>query len=389
MLARRQRWPLSLWIVLQAWLALRWRLLHARREVRRAVGVYGAAVQIDEGIPVARQERVILGLARRYCIHPVDAYMFRLYRNPDRALDYVYDVETGGMHILANGESRLSDHDALMDKLGFAERMASMGLPVVPTLTLLEELSSNSLKGLAQLAANCPSGVFIKARRGSQAKGALVVVGGPEVGTLRGRMLTGQTLQGPDAVALALAALCREDAALVQPCLGTNPALNTGAKDASVLRTITRRHPSGGGHEMLNAHLRLPVALPRGPFWSGPDEVVLRVDCETGRISLGVNSALALLPETRVIEEATLDQLGLAPSLPSWDIVRDASLAAHDAYPQLWAIAWDWLIPPGGPRLLEGNVIWGMRRPQLMEGGMIDVVRKAIVTKSNQQSRRD
>jgi hypothetical protein len=137
---------------------------------------------------------------------------------------------------------------------------------------------------------------------------------------------------------------------------------------------------------MLSAHLRLPVALPRGPFWSGLNEVVLRVDCETGGISLGVNSALALLPETRVIEKATLDQLGLAPSLSSWGVVRDASLAAHDAHPQLWAIAWDWLLPPEGPRLLEGNVIWGMRRPQLMEGGMIDIVRQAVERNFNEQS---
>ena len=383
MLARRQRWPLALWFVLQAWLALRWRLLHARRETRRALVSFGAAVQNDEGIPVTQQERVILSLACRYCIHPVDAYVFRLYRDPDLALDYVCDAETGGMHILANGKSRLSDSDALMDKVGFAERMASKGLPVAPTLTLLEELNSSSLERIALLAAKHSSGLFIKARRGSRAKGAFIVVGGPEVATLRGRFLNGRTLPGPEAVARALAALCRNDAALVQPRLGTDQALATGSEDAAVLRTITRRRPTGGGHELLSAHLRLPVALPRGPFRSVLDEVVLRVDCETGGISLGVNSALALLPETRVIEEATLDQLGLAPSLPSWDIVRDASLAAHDAHPQLWAVAWDWLLPIEGPCLLEGNVIWGMRRPQMMEGGMIDVVRQAIKPNSN------
>lgn len=374
LLARRQRWPLPVWVVLQAWLALRWRVLHAEAETRKAVALYGAAVEAEEGVAIAEQERIVLGLARRYCIHPADAYSFRLYHQPQRAHDYVHDVETGGMHLLINGTTRLRDHDLLMDKAGFVERMTPMGLPVVPTLARLERADAASLGTLARLAATAPRGVFVKARRGSRAQGAFFVQGGPEVTSLAGQFLDGRPLPAPEAVARALAGICRGDMALVQPRLGTDEALATGSENAAVLRVITRRMPSGGGHEILSAHLRLPVSLPPGLAAPGREEVVLRVEPETGAISRGAASVLALLPETRAIEEATVSRLGPDPGIPSWDAICAASLAGHDAHPRLWAVAWDWLLPPEGPRLLEGNVIWGMRRPQLMEGGMLGVV---------------
>jgi hypothetical protein len=40
-------------------------------------------------------------------------------------------------------------------------------------------------------------------------------------------------------------------------------------------------------------------------------------------------------------------------------------------FPDVWAIAWDWVITPSGPVLLEGNSGWGTATPQMIQGGFL------------------
>jgi hypothetical protein len=48
-----------------------------------------------------------------------------------------------------------------------------------------------------------------------------------------------------------------------------------------------------------------------------------------------------------------------------------ASERAHAVFPDVWAIAWDWVLTPEGPVLLEGNSGWGTTLPQRLEGGLL------------------
>jgi len=381
LMARRQKWPMPLWIVLQSWLALRWRLFFARPETDLMVARFALFIERTEGVSPALQRARILELSRRYCIHPIDAYRFRLYRDPDRVLDYVYDVETAGMHLLMNGPKRLPDHDRLMDKVAFAERALRIGLPVVPTLALLERGDDEDLRVLADICAASKGGVFVKARASSRAEGAFLVQQVGEEDKIEGRSFDGTPIRGTDELRAALRAICRTDSALVQPFLTTHSSLTNAktSRDAVVLRVISRRGSGKGGKSDLPfALLRFPMTVQSRLGKPSRFEVVARVQTENGAITRGICSSLELLPHTRELEDSVFCQLSAEATVPFWQEIQRHSLAAQEAYRQLSTIAWDWVVTDEGPKLLEGNVIWGMRLPQEMEGGLLDFVREGL-----------
>jgi hypothetical protein len=56
--------------------------------------------------------------------------------------------------------------------------------------------------------------------------------------------------------------------------------------------------------------------------------------------------------------------LSAADQVPFWAQIPCDSLKAHRSLPKVWAIAWDWVITPDGPVLLEGNGGWGLSEAQ-------------------------
>jgi hypothetical protein len=63
--------------------------------------------------------------------------------------------------------------------------------------------------------------------------------------------------------------------------------------------------------------------------------------------------------------DALWQRLSPAGQVPYWEQVAAFSLNAHRELPKVWAIAWDWVITPDGPVLLEGNGGWGLEQAQL------------------------
>lgn len=368
-----------MWIAGQWWLSMRWRWLHARRETERAVAIFGPDVAQREGLSIEVQKERILALSRRYCIRPWEAYWYRLYRDPGRALDFVYAAETVGLHVCCNGPAGAEDESVLADKLLFAERAAGLGLPVTPTLAIIDRGTAPDLSALEALAASAERGVFVKARSGSRGLGAFFVQNGQPATRLAGRTLEGTDLEGPEAVSAALAGICGADDALVQPRLAAHPVLSRAATadDAVVLRVITRNgRADGNPSRVACAFLRVPMVMHRGPDARSVAraEAVLRVDPSSGGITRPPDSVSALLPETEVLEAFAIARLGDGTTVPFWPEVRSYSLTAQDAVPRLWSVGWDWIVTSEGPRLLEGNVYWDMRRPQEVEGGLLHLV---------------
>ena len=58
--------------------------------------------------------------------------------------------------------------------------------------------------------------------------------------------------------------------------------------------------------------------------------------------------------------------------LPDWEALIRHSLLAHEQFPDFWAIAWDWVLTPQGPTLLEGNNGFGASLPQILTGGFLE-----------------
>ena len=57
--------------------------------------------------------------------------------------------------------------------------------------------------------------------------------------------------------------------------------------------------------------------------------------------------------------------------LPFWNLMKTHACVAHSLFPDVYAVAWDFVVTADGSFLLEGNTGWGTRMPQIIEGGLL------------------
>lgn len=81
--------------------------------------------------------------------------------------------------------------------------------------------------------------------------------------------------------------------------------------------------------------------------------------------------AETLIGPAHVAQERLWARVPEGLAVPNWAALVTASERAHAAFPNVWAIAWDWVITPTGAVLLEGNSGWGTAMPQLLTGGLL------------------
>ncbi|MEL6758322.1 MAG: sugar-transfer associated ATP-grasp domain-containing protein, partial [Pseudomonadota bacterium] len=328
----------------------------------------GTVVSEQEGISVEQQRKLVLRLSRELCIHPFSIYQFRLYRDPHIALDYIYPHETMALHRDMNREAKRQDLRAMQDKIEFRNRSLRVGLPVVETIQHFSREDTLSVEDLTPVD---EAGVFLKTRTGHNGNGAFSLQF--VKGRLLGHMLqNGVRLQTADEVNAALAALLREDDVILQPLLKSHPSLALlGTPYQSVmLRTITRKYLDE--FRVCSAFLRTPLPRrhARVAAASGLNpEVLAKVDLESGKIFAPTYSSLSLVPSLAEFERLAFNALK-STTIPYWHEISGYSCKAHEEYSSLWAVAWDWLITPEQPMLLEGNVYWGVQKSQELFGGM-------------------
>lgn len=365
-LLSRNHLPFFPWLILQAWLWLRWVAYGAWRESWWAVRHFGPDVADREGLSLWTQWWRTLALALTWCIPPEDVYYFGLIRRPVMALDYVYDHETAAYHRWCSIPLGLTESslNLLRDKSALAEKLSAEGIPMVSTLAKIPRGAADSLE--SRMLVSIPR-VFCKSRFGSRGEGAFSVWR-TESG-LMGRCLNGTALPDSAAVEAAWRNLTATDEALIQPCLTNHAALAPLAhgEEAITLRYISCRREGALG--CLNASLEVPVGF--SPAQGHPVYVILPIDALTGHVRAR--------PAEMLVQEAgrgraaqVFDQLSGAGHLPYWQELTSASRKAHEHFPDVWAIAWDWVLTPQGPCLLEGNSSWGTGVPQLLLGGFLE-----------------
>lgn len=361
------RWPRPLWLLIQCWLWLRWVLWFGWRASWRAVRRLGPEAAKRHGLSQARQFPRVLRLALGWCIPPGDAYRFGLLQDSDRALDYVYDHELPAYHSWRSAALGLGPGQAslalLQDKLALARELSSLGLPMVQThccvaKTAAPDILAGHLQGLDR--------VFCKTRSGNQGRGAFTAW---RTGSgWAGRGFEGRELPDTAAVEAAWRRLRTLDDALVQPYLTNHPDLAAliEGEDAITVRYITRRQDNG--LTCLSAVLESPIGQDENTGHTG--YVFLPIDAPSGRLLPWPRPEWLHGPAC-----AALRQLwARAPedcTLPDWTTLTMASHRAHARFPEIWAIAWDWVLTPDGPVLLEGNAGWGAAVPQLLNGGFL------------------
>jgi hypothetical protein len=249
----------------------------------------------------------------------------------------------------------------LADKLRQTEVLTELGVPMAPILACVSKGRSADLTTWL----NPDTRLFCKTRSGSRGSGAFAVWQTDE--GVAGRRLSGEPLPDVRAVSQAWRGLLEYDDALIQPALRNHPRLApmSVSDDAITVRYITR--VDGVDSDCLSSTLEVPAGWDKRGH---PLYVILPIEPQTGIIHP--------FPDRRLHDADAKERhdavFGRVPSdhaVPDWQLVVDASREAHETVPDLWAVAWDWVLTPAGPRLLEGNSGWGGTTPQLLQGGFL------------------
>jgi hypothetical protein len=185
---------------------------------------------------------------------------------------------------------------------------------------------------------------------------------------LSGRCLDGRGLPDTEAVEDAWRSLRKLDDALIQPCLTNHPSLVPlgNGDDAITVRYISRWR--GVDAVCLSAVLELPVGPDAYSAWTR--YCILPLRPRDGRLLPWPPHAYLSSRDRETVDWA-MAQVPDGFNLPDWSALVALTHRAHARFPDLWAIAWDWVLTPRGPVLLEGNPGWSAVMPQMFHGGLL------------------
>lgn len=361
-----RRWPRILWCLLETWLWLRWLLWSGWWASARAVRHFGpmVAAEQQEGMALWRQYGRVLRLVLGWSITPADVYRFRLYRQPGAVADYVFGHEAYAYHCWRSEPLGLKQESLVMlqDKVALAERLARIGIPTVSTVSSVVRRSESvslaeQMEGLDR--------VFCKGRFGNRGRKAFAAW--HTAHGLAGLSLDGRPLDDTRQVEHAWRELLRIDDALIQPHLENHPALAPMTKGSAAITVRLISQWVGDAPTCLDATLEVPAGEDSD---SGHTVyAVLPLRAETGELQ-PVPARVLLCPAAR----ARAERLRLSAAterVPRWGALVQGSVQAHACFPDVQAIAWDWVVTPEGPVLLEGNSGWGAAMPQILHGGFL------------------
>lgn len=353
-------WPRGPWLLLQAGLWLRWVAWRGWWHALRAVRRFGPEVRERHGLSLVRQFARTCRIALGACIAPAEVYRFGLLQRPQGWPDYVYAHEARAFHAVRSaswGGPLAASLRQLQDKAALATLAAAHGIPVTTSWRIACGASSSLDAALGPLAR-----AFCKANAGHQGRGAFAVWRTPA--GLRGRSFEGRALDAAQLETAWRALLARDDV-LVQPLLENHAALAPMGCDpalAITVRFISQREAARCGG--LCAMLEVPV---QGPADAALQYCIQPIALATGEIGPLPPPAVPLA--RAATQDAVLERAPADRRVPHWAALVRHSLQAHAAFPDLWAIAWDWVLTPAGPVLLEGNPGWDVAVPQLLLGG--------------------
>lgn len=367
------RVPRPVYLLLELFLYIRWTCFSAWGFTWRAVRQWGPGVREQSGMGLHEQFRRILALSILYTIPPAEIYAFGLYARHRRKeiLDYVFTHECNAYHGWQNQTAGKSGNSIsiLRDKARTAAILTSAGLPVVPVLIIVRQGRDFHPGVLAREYGR----VFVKPRLGHAGLGCFVlapVPGGYKILQTR----TGMVTTGSSKKRLRQA-FSREDY-LVQPFVANHPELAgiCPGDDAVTVRVITRAE-KGKSIQIYSAVLEIP-SLPAGadtvhPLRHGrPGHIIRPIQPCSGK--------LGLLPAGQIFSPAPggcayrAGETGVnIKTVPFWHRIRETAGDAHACFRDIYAIAWDYVISPDGPLLLEGNTGWDPRVPQWFHGGLL------------------
>ncbi len=365
-------WPRPIWFISELFVWMRWVLWYGWVANWRVVRTHSKTYAANTGLPIHRQFFTALRLALGWCIHPRDAFRFDLLLKPKAALDYVYGQETNAYHRSRNlnPAKTPASYAHIQDKVALAECVAALGIPVVATTRVIARATPVTLQQVAPTDSSGP--LFYKTRSGNQGRGAFALWQTPQ--GLQGRSFEGDPLSSTQHIELAWKTLHQMDDVLIQPLLTNHPDLAamslTG--EAITVRLISERD-NDGNIDCLSATLEVPAGK---TAQHKTTYSIFPIDSILGKLQRFPQRDW-LTPDNKQIAAQIWALAASDKKIPYWSTLLAASFKAHAAFSDVRAIAWDWVITPTGPVLLEGNVGWGTATPQILKGGFLKNVMSA------------
>jgi len=360
------KWPTILWLPLNLCLWLRWQCWYGPYAIYKAHQHNAHHVADREGIHPATQAWQLFYLNLLYTIPPSAYYHYQLYQDKRRKQrwQYVYGHELPGYHYaqslsLDNNtiEQLLSQTKQLNDKQGLIEQLIEQGIPTTPVLKTLEHLS---LEVLMELTQQYQSPVFIKPVQANQSLSAFKLVKIEQQCQIQpiGKLPETQ----PDSIETYCQQMSATGPWMVQAYLQNHPEIQVplSSDEAVSLRYISRRGERD--IEQLSSYIEMPY-IKEGMVYYYP----LLIDHQ-GRIEKGEQLSDHFSNNVELV--ALLDTVSDSMVIPCWSELEQYAKQAHMPFSAIRAIAWDFVVTPQGPVLLEGNVNWriGVVREQLRKG---------------------
>ena len=372
-LSRPSRIPLALFFLIEAVLWLRWVLFAGWRATFRAVRHRGEAIREQEGLSSVSQMMRILSLSLGYCIRPVDIYAFGLYKTKSKhdIWNYIFAQEQLAFHSWRNAKLNTNGKSLsiLQDKHETSTLLAARGIPMAPTLKVISRGAAFDITSCLQ----SHSRLFCKPRHGSRSRDAFVIEAKREKGQVSiFAVKNGLRAQPATLEQLRKAMMC--DDFLIQPFLNNHAsfAALTSSGDLITMRVITENNPGSG----ICCYCAT-IEIPDDSGAAGYAHIILPIDPASGRLN---HFPVQSLPEqTRALYDAMYKRMeGFI--VPCWENIGKSALEAHRHFPDIYAIAWDYVATPEGPYLLEGNSGWGTRTPQIISGGLLqNIISKEFI----------
>jgi hypothetical protein len=245
----------------------------------------------------------------------------------------------------------------LQDKFRLGEFLGNRGVPM--TAVLKKVPCGGTFDPASYLQTR--SRIFCKPNRGSAGRDAFIIEGrGEDVAIFAAKNGVKSKLSSLDCLKKAMT----RDDFLIQPFLENHPdfAGLCAGEDVVTLRVITQIH-ARRGMEYYGAMVEIPN-LSDGSF---KGHIILPIEPVSGRIK---PFPRRLPPEVQARHDAVYDKIGQR-AVPFWDSILASAILAHRGFTDIYAIAWDYVVTPVGPVLLEGNTGWGATTPQTIHGGLL------------------
>jgi len=307
-------------------------------------------------------------MALFHCVPPSEVYAFRFYHTDQRAQvwDYVFTHELPAFHRWRNAalDENSESLRLLQDKWSQSELLAKDGIPVVSTLQRVPQ--GNLFDADRYL--DKFSEIVCKPRHGSGARGIFVV----SKKNADDALIVYGTRAGVLTVESSWAALRKafaRDDYLIQPFMKNHPVLARLCltDDVVTIRIITESR-ANSRIETYCTLLEIPAFKKKNDSFAPRGHVILPIDLETGKIMRF--PGILLHSNSRENYERVYSGMD-QHIIPFWEALCKNSIIAHKRFYDVYAIAWDYVVTPDGPFLLEGNTGWATRMPQIITGGLL------------------